>query len=299
MVFVSIALLLAIGWIALRSGDEYAIARQKQLLGNAFEAADQVAGEVTPQVFWQDAYEHVRNRDIPWIDANLGKYMTGLFGYDHLFVVDSADRPIYSLQHGKEDIGLAHYRAMQPAIAQSLADVRNALTAPAGGQGSDNATSLSMKMLSDGTRLPLVIVGNLESIMGRPSAIVAATIVPDLDSRSFSGKPDVLVATRELNGAFLKSVASRFGFQDLRWGADNGGGSSAMTSRPRRVTSSARSPGSPFGRRRPSCARSRRRSPWLFGPFPRSRGGRVLYAPLHGGRVARPRQAHVPRDHES
>ena len=222
-VFVSVALVLALGWIALRNGDAYEIERQRQLLGNAFKAAaHQVSGEVTPQVYWQEAYTKVGARDVPWIEQNLGKYMSGVFGYQHLFVLDFNDKLIYSLNEGGDLRSTALYNTAALALAPSLADVHLALAAQ--GVPAHPASDLSMKTLADGTKLPLVIVGNLASILGRPSVVVAATIVPDETSKGFNGRPDILVATEELDEKFLKSVAEDFGFQGLEWGNDAGNG---------------------------------------------------------------------------
>ena len=217
-VFVSIALALALGWIAVRNGDDYEIERQKDLLCNAFRAAaEQVSHEVIPQVYWQDAYEQVRDRNLAWIDENLGKYMTGVFGYQYLFVLDPNDKPIYALEGGAES-SIALYDAIAPAVVKSLADIRRVLKAPEG--STDRRANLRLKTLKDGTKLPLVVVGNLESVSGHPSVVVAATIVPDLDSSGYSGKPDILVASEELDPAFITRVSDNFGFSGLKWGND-------------------------------------------------------------------------------
>ena len=50
--------------------------------------------------------------------------------------------------------------------------------------------------------------------------MVAATIVPDLDSSGYSGKPDILVASEELDAAFITRVSDNFGFSGLKWGND-------------------------------------------------------------------------------
>lgn len=218
MVLVAVVVVLALGWIAVGDGDAFEIERQRELLDNAVHsAAVQTGREIAPQVFWQEAYSEVRARNRDWMEVNLGRYMTGLFGDSRIYVFGRADKPIYAFVKNGDN---ADFGAVAGPILGAVRKARQ----PGDSAGTDSGRRVLLKKTSDGAELPLVIVGHVDALAGKPSAVVAATILPDEDSTVYAGNPDILVAVRDLDATFIEGISRDFGFSGLRWSDDTSGG---------------------------------------------------------------------------
>lgn len=107
--------------------DAAAQSREEDIVSHGLNArVQEVASTVLPQAMWDDA---VRNLDTSfnhdWANDNLGAYLTKTGGFDEIFVLDSADQPIYSAKDGKPADRDA-YRHFAPTMTSFVANVRAA-----------------------------------------------------------------------------------------------------------------------------------------------------------------------------
>ncbi|MFO1058891.1 MAG: response regulator [Dongiaceae bacterium] len=218
LVAIAIVLIGGLGLVALRNANDYAVEKQAEVLARAFHArAEQVAREVTPQVFWQEAAEKVRTRDLDWMDLNYGAYLHDIYGYRLSFVLDGADRPVYGAIEGRR-VAPAEYARVAPVTERWIPEVRGYPAAARGGPG----LLARAKQFPDGRTLWLVMVARPALVEGRPSLVTVTSIIPDEDPAGLGGEPPyLLVAVADADDAVLAKIAQDQGYAGLKWGTDS------------------------------------------------------------------------------
>jgi PAS domain S-box-containing protein len=218
LVAIAVALIGGLGLVALRNASSYAVEKQGDVLVRAFHArAEQVAREVTPQVFWQEAAEKVRTRDLDWMDQNFGAYLHDIYGYRLSFVLDGADRPIYAAIAGRR-AAPAEYARVAAVAGRWIPEIRGYPAAARGGPG----LLARPKQFPDGTTLWLVMVARPALVEGRPSLVTVSSIIPDEDPAGLGGEPPyLLVAVADADDAVLAKIAQDQGYAGLKWGTDS------------------------------------------------------------------------------
>jgi PAS domain S-box-containing protein len=221
LVAIAVGLVLALGLVGLRNANDYAVEKQGLVLVRAFQArAEQVAREVIPQVFWQEAAEKVRARDLDWMDQNYGAYLHEIYGYRMSFVLDGLDRPIYGAIDGRR-AAPDDYARVAPVVARWIPELRGY---PASSRGHPGLLARE-KVFADGTRLWLAMVARPALVEGRPSLVTVNAIIPDEDPAGLGGeRPYLLVAVADADDAVLAKIAQDQGYAGLRWGTDTSHG---------------------------------------------------------------------------
>lgn len=222
-----VATLLAIGLgsITLKQTDDVAIARQGEVLTRAIAArAERLGEQGIPQVFWQDAAEKVRARDLEWIDENYGPYLKDVFGYRQSYILDGTNTPIYAAVDGKQT-SPNRYFALAPFVAYWIDGVRN------DHDGVERTGFISeAKQFPDGKTLRLTVSAHPVGIEDKPSVVTVSTIIPDRDPAGLGKElPYLLVAVADIDDEMLSNIARDYGFSGLRWGNDQSGGRAVQT----------------------------------------------------------------------
>ncbi|WP_062018189.1 bifunctional diguanylate cyclase/phosphodiesterase, partial [Aureimonas sp. AU4] len=146
---------------------------------------------------WDDAALHVSAGDIAWVDQNIGAYMHKTFGYDTVFVLDLADRPIYAMTGGKSlsaavfnhDVG-----ALLPAV-----------------------TALRKKVTNEAGRGDLGVV-DLAMIQGHPAVVSVKLIVPYTDAVKLPvGAEAIHISVRWIDESLLRSIGARELIEDVSY----------------------------------------------------------------------------------
>jgi diguanylate cyclase (GGDEF)-like protein len=225
VVTVSTALAAGLGWITLKQADDFAIDRQGDVLIHALAAhAEQIGRQGIPQVFWQEAAEKVRARDVKWMDENYGPYLYDVFGYRQSYILDGMNRPIYAAVDGIQT-SPTRYRTLAPIVSRRVKEVRE------GPSGVDKTGFISeVKQYADGSTQHLIVSANAASVDGRPSLVTISTIIPDLDPAGLGNElPYLLVAVADIDDGVLSRIARDYGFSGLRWGDDRNDGRAVRT----------------------------------------------------------------------
>lgn len=145
--------------------------------------------------FWGDAYEHLHKQvDIDWAfeRQNIGPTLYSSFGFQGVFVIDPADRTVYSVIDGKLESVVAEAWLKQPVAA--LVERARA--------GADSETATTAYLDVDGT----------------PVLVAAAPLTPGTDPQvEADSRPcSVLLFVARLDANRLSTLGSDFGIDQLR-----------------------------------------------------------------------------------
>lgn len=148
--------------------DERALQRQIELVRNVIEGEIEKVPRAQESIaIWDDAIINTKiapNKD--WIDNNLGIWMNRYYGYDHVVVLDEADRPIYTMSDGRSPAaGL--FASERSALMPQIAALRELI---AGG---------ALQAYVDGTNPQFPRVVGLLQIGGRPAIVSVVPLISD------------------------------------------------------------------------------------------------------------------------
>lgn len=111
-------------WSASKS-DDRALQRQTRLVGHILsQERDYIAGAEQGATGWDDAVVALRDRDLEWVDENLGRGIYDTYAHNRIYVLDHALKPIYALRDGgtapaqtSRPIALRSYRCWKSCVA--------------------------------------------------------------------------------------------------------------------------------------------------------------------------------------
>lgn len=191
-------------WAAART-DEVAAQRQKDLVTlivSKIQSA--VAHDQESATVWDDAVVKTRQRDLDWIDGNLGQWMNTYFGHDAAVVL-SPDGPIY------EFIAPADNAPSQDELRDAYQPLAKLLRARL---VAEDATGISDRVLSIG-QSDLTYVGK------RPAVVSVKPIISDTGEVAQAPGDECLhVAVRFLDGGLPTEIGSEYRFADMRFTTD-------------------------------------------------------------------------------
>jgi diguanylate cyclase (GGDEF)-like protein len=212
----TVGLLIASMFIGAREVDRISLERQR---GTIEQAIDQhglsLARELRVQSVWNEGYERVRAKDIPWIHRFYGAYLSQLLGYDRIYVLSGDNEPVYGFVASDPD-GKHSYSDIAPGLADLVKAARN----PKDQLPDDNVINSEIS-LGDGRVVDHRAVADVRSIEGRPATVVVSTIVPDHAlATEIDKKPSLLVAVEDLDDGYIAQLGTNFGFRNLHWASD-------------------------------------------------------------------------------
>jgi diguanylate cyclase (GGDEF)-like protein len=216
---VASVLALGLGWATLKQANEFAVEKQGDVLVRAIAAhGEQVGRQGIPQIFWQEAAEKVRERDLAWMDDNFGSYLLDILDYRQSYILDGKNEVVYAAVDGRR-ASPTRYDALASKISPWIDDVRS-------GRDLAERTGLivEIKQYPDGAAAKLIVSTHTAALDGRPSLITISTIIPDLDFAGLGGElPYLLVGVADLDENVLAKIARDYGFSNLRWSSSERG----------------------------------------------------------------------------
>ncbi len=81
----------------------------------------EIERSILPETNWDEAVVNLDNRfDAAWADANLNDYFAQNIDFEHLFVLDGDNRPLYARLHRRtvDPSSYQRFRGAEPLIAQ-------------------------------------------------------------------------------------------------------------------------------------------------------------------------------------
>ncbi|KQT01613.1 diguanylate cyclase [Rhizobium sp. Leaf391] len=197
------AMLLGTLFWAAASTDEVAADRQRDLVTLIVSnIQSSVAHDQESATVWDDAVTKTKERDLDWLDVNLGQWMNTYFGHDAAVVLSADGQPIYEFvaksprAPSSESLGLA-YRPLASRLRERLA---------AGDQN-----GVSGRVLSIGES-DLTYVGR------RPAVVSVKPITSDTgEIEQPAGEENLHVAVRFLDGDFPSTIGSEYQFAEMQF----------------------------------------------------------------------------------
>ncbi|MGZ2504620.1 EAL domain-containing protein [Rhizobium leguminosarum] len=213
-------LLATLYWAAART-DEVAAVRQKGLVSlivSKMQSA--VAHDQESATVWDDAVVKTKERDLDWLDANLGRWMNTYFGHDAAIVLSAEGQMIYQF-------------AADSAKGLSPEDLRSAY--------SPLAIRLHERLISgdeDGISDRVLSIGesDLLYVGSRPAVVSVKPITSDTGRiEQSAGDENLHVAVRFLDGDFPSDIGTEYQFAEMQFTTtmphDKGHSQIALTSR--------------------------------------------------------------------
>ena len=203
--FAIVAIVAALLVWSTAQSDRLSAERQQRLVELVFgQSTDKVAYDQESATVWDESVENVRaaDRDLEWLDGNLGIWMHDYFGIDRVYILDPGDRPIYEMRDGARG-DPAGFARTADAVLPFAAALRNRMAAPdaAGDEG---------KFQSPG-------IADFALVEGRPAIVSVKPIVTDTGRiEQEPGSEFVHVAIRFLDGSFVRSIGEQYMFQGAR-----------------------------------------------------------------------------------
>lgn len=110
-------------WSAAKS-DDRALQRQTRLVSHILEQEwSYIDGAEQDATGWDDAVTALRDRDLEWIDENLGQGIYDTYAHNRIYVLDHDLKPIYAMREGGEAPAQT-FEADRPAVVAVLEKLR-------------------------------------------------------------------------------------------------------------------------------------------------------------------------------
>ena len=144
------------GFIAWSIGrtDEHALARQTTLLQKAL--ADQIAAIPEGQIdlaVWDDALDAVAERDLSWLNENIGASAFDYYGQSRVYLIDANGKPIYAMRDGGQ-VPAKSFEAIRERVAPLIEQLHSldnlaAIDAYNNGIGETPPSRLDIALIED------------------------------------------------------------------------------------------------------------------------------------------------------
>ncbi len=180
--------------------------RQHRLVSKVLaQSSEQIAHDQESVTVWDDSIHQLRKPvlDADWMDSNLGIWLHDYYGHDASFVLNPADRPLYSMRQGARG-SPRDFADVAPALLPLVRQLRDKMREPA-------ASDLPADQLSSG-------VSDILVIEGHPSIVSVKPIISDSgDITQIPGTEFVHIAVRHLDGSFIDAIRDDYGLDRARF----------------------------------------------------------------------------------
>jgi diguanylate cyclase (GGDEF)-like protein len=188
------------------AADKLSLDRQHQLVKAVLEqSVATVAHDQESVTVWDDSVHQLRARprDPDWLDSNLGIWVHSYYGHDATYVLDPDDRPIYVMTDGRRGRP-ADFQAVAGAALPLARELRARLRSGA-------PENLPSNILSPGASDIAVADGHPAIISVKPVRSDSGTIEQQ------PGSEYIHISVRRLDGSFLDTVRTTYGFTGARF----------------------------------------------------------------------------------
>ncbi|MET0181372.1 MAG: EAL domain-containing protein [Caulobacterales bacterium] len=207
-----IAVVVYAGWSANRA----AVQRERQLVENALDdGVSRVLDEQKSIAWWDDAVLHVGRPDVDfeWADTELGAFFNETYGHDEIFILNSQNEPVYAYIDGVRSDPRGSFEKRRAVIHMVVDEARQGggvlrARARAFNEGQGNYRALLGAQNAAWS-------GHILDVDGRPAAVSAITIVPNVDASLLHGTPYMLVSIVEIDAAFMGDLGHQLLMPDL------------------------------------------------------------------------------------
>jgi diguanylate cyclase (GGDEF)-like protein len=214
--FFGVLLLMVIafaGW----SANESATERERTLLTNGLNQS--IANVLDGQksvAWWDDAVMKITDTSVDpeFTDANFGIFLTETYGHDEVYILSSANKPIYAFSNGERH-DPAVFEQRRADLAELVAEARRSPTGKLKSRPDEFGQSQSNYRVLAGAVQVASWAGHIISVGGRPAVVTAITIVPNVDMNLLKGLPRLLVSVIYIDESFIDKISRTLLLTDL------------------------------------------------------------------------------------
>lgn len=212
MVPIIVAIVVTIGTVAgfiawsIGRTDEHALARQTKLLQQAL--ADQIAAVPVGQedlAVSDEAITAVAERDLDWLNENLGASAFNYYGQSRVFLIDANGKPVYAMRDGGQVPGKA-FEAVRDRVMPMVEELHSL----------DNLAAIDAYNNFIGEAPPAAV--DIAMLEGRPAIVSVMPMLFNI-STDFApvGTEPVYVAVVPLDATMAAALESQYLFQGARF----------------------------------------------------------------------------------
>ncbi len=208
---------LSILWAVNKSNDVSA-ERQLRTTDRSIRAVVQELAQQQEMVaVWDDAVLELNKspRDLKWLDANLGVWLSKTFGQDEVYILDERNEPIDATIDATRvpTQNFERVRSNINALVEGLRGISGSPHRDHVEELAEAAHLTSGKAIHD---------AHLLELLGRPAAVSVMKIIPESDAVPYPhGREYLLVSIRFLDGSFIKQISERNLIEGLRFSAED------------------------------------------------------------------------------
>ncbi len=190
--------------VALTVATHHADVREREyeqtLVGNGLrQRAKEIQTALNPYVIWDEAVVKLDNQfDRAWASQNIGASLGGALGYQSVFVLDGADKPVYAHINGK-DVPIDAYDRYSFQAMRLIDGIR--------------AIERDPKKVA---ALRAVHKSRVELVRNEPVLITVSLIRPDLKAKTKGPRGPLLVTAMPVANSVVKAFSDRFLLHDTR-----------------------------------------------------------------------------------
>ncbi len=200
------AIMLFIGGLTMAyTVDNAAKEREQQLVANGIAGKiTEVYNQLVPQTAWDDALGHLQDRDLAWVENNVGQYLYDTGNFQYSFVLDEQNHLFYAAEMGKSaplDIYTRFAGGMHKAI--------NAVRQKEAHRRKIGATLGSLKAP--------VQEHNIIRSQGKVYIVIASLVQPDFGTvKQRHVMAPIVIAATPIDDAFLAHFGERYLQPDIK-----------------------------------------------------------------------------------
>ena len=213
--FFGVVLLAVIGWSGLNA-NTVAVERERTLVENALDQSIiRVLNEQKSVAWWDDAVNNIAIHGVNTerADVQIGMYLSETYGHAEIYVVDGDDKPVYSYVNGA-NAGARAFSARAAEFGPLMHEVRTGVRQYNHVRDQAFVASQSAYRELLGARLARW-GGHILSVDGKPAAVTAITIVPNVEFSLIQGRPHMLLSVVPIDQAFVTDVGRSLLMPDL------------------------------------------------------------------------------------
>jgi diguanylate cyclase (GGDEF)-like protein len=198
----------AFTWWAADRIDNSAVEQQRRSVTVGLrEVADRVPVEQDSSAIWDDAVINLRANNEAWLAENLGEWMSEYFGHDRVYLLDSSNRSVRSVQRGQQ-VETESYEQDRPFVEPLVTRLRQEM-ASASARQVDSTEAVNGLGTIDKVALA---DGQVAIVSVRPIIPSSASVV------QVPGSEFLHVSVLLLNQAVSDAIGERFAIERLTFG---------------------------------------------------------------------------------
>lgn len=192
------------GW----SSNTSATDRERQLLQHALNRSiARALNEQKSVAWWDDSVVKITDEsiDLEFVDANFGFFLTETYGHDEVYILNAANKPLYSFRDGARGEPFA-YESVRKHLDPLISEVRGTATTALKERPDTFGTDQKSYRTLSGALRHAVWAGHILSIDGRPAIATALSIDPNVDMSLIRPVPNVLVSVIYIDKEYVDSI---------------------------------------------------------------------------------------------